>query len=202
MTGLEELLELIVEQSNLYAHQNGRNFTVTKEELKAFLGINFVMAINKLPTIAEYWRVDNLIGNDGIQNTMIRNHFCEILQDLHFADNRLSQAFKIMIDHLNSKVSDVLSNDSEQSIDEHMVKLKGRSRMKQYIKSKPIKLGFKFWLCCLSKSGYLYQMDMYLRRKKTPEFDLGLGEEVVLQLTKDLERSFCTVFFDNFFNSQ
>ena len=61
-----------VEQSNLYAHQNGRNFTVTKEELKAFLGINFVMAINKLPTIAEYWRVDNLIGNDGIQNTMIR----------------------------------------------------------------------------------------------------------------------------------
>ena len=152
--------------------------------------------------IAVYWRGDNLIGNDGIQNTMIRNHFCEILQDLHFADNRLSQAFKIMIDHLNSKVSDVLSNDSEQSNDEHMVKLKGRSRMKQYIKSKPIKLGFKFWLCCLSKSGYLYQMDMYLRRKKTPEFDLGLGEEVVLQLTKDLEQSFCTVFFDNFFNSQ
>ena len=45
--GLEELLELIVEQSNLYAHQNGRNFTVTKEELKAFLGINFVMEIIK-----------------------------------------------------------------------------------------------------------------------------------------------------------
>ena len=54
VTGLEELLELIVEQSNLYAHQNGRNFTVTKEELKAFLGINFIMTINKLPTIAEY----------------------------------------------------------------------------------------------------------------------------------------------------
>ena len=64
MTRLEELLELIVEQSNLYAHQNGRKFTTTKEELKAFLGINFVIPINKLPTIAEYWRVDNLIGND------------------------------------------------------------------------------------------------------------------------------------------
>ena len=107
MTGLEELLELIVEQSNLYAHQNGRNFTVTKEELKAFLGINFVMAINKLPTIAEYWRVDNLIGNDGIQNTMIRNRFCEILQNLHFAynrkDNKTDKAFKMrpVIDHLN-----------------------------------------------------------------------------------------------------
>ena len=78
---------MIAEQSNLYAHQNGRNFTVTKEELRAFLGINFVMTINNLPTIAEYCRVDNLIGNGSIQSTMIRNRFCEIFQNLHFADN-------------------------------------------------------------------------------------------------------------------
>ena len=109
MTGLEELLELIVEQLNLYAHQNGRNFTVTKEELKKFLEINFDMAINKLSTIAEYCRVNNLIGNDGIQNTMIRNRFCEILQNLHFADNRkdhkTDKAFKMrpVIHQLNSK---------------------------------------------------------------------------------------------------
>ena len=79
VTDLEELLELIVEQSNLYAHQNGRNFTVAKKELKVFLGINLVMAINKLSTIAEYWRIDNLIDNDCIRNTMIRERFCEIL---------------------------------------------------------------------------------------------------------------------------
>ena len=193
LTGLEELLELIVEQSNLYAHQNGRNFTVTKEELKAFLGINFVMAINQLPTIAESWKVDNMIGNNGIQNTMIQNRFCKILQNLHFADNRqddkTNKAIKMrpVIDHLNSKFFEVPSNDSEQSIDEHMVKFKGRSGMKQYIKSKPIKWGFKFWFRCSSKSGYLYQMDIYLGRKQTPEFNLGLGEEVLLLLTKDLE---------------
>ena len=66
VTGLEELLELIVEQSNIYAHQNGRKFTVTKEELRGFLGINFFMVISKLPTIAEHWRVNNLIGDDNI----------------------------------------------------------------------------------------------------------------------------------------
>ena len=78
MTGLKELLEWIVEQSNLYAHQNGRNFTVTEEQLKASSYLNFVMTINKLSTIAEYWRVDNLIGNNGIQNTMIpsKSTFC------------------------------------------------------------------------------------------------------------------------------
>ena len=46
----------------------------------------------------------------------------------------------------------------------------------------------QFWFVCLSKSGYLYQMDIYLGRKQTTEFNLRLGEEVVLQLTKDLER--------------
>ena len=44
-------------------------------------------------------------------------------------------------------------------------------------------------------------MDVYLGRRQTPEFNISLGEEVVLQLTKDLEGSFCTVYFDNFFNS-
>ena len=42
-------------------------------------------------------------------------------------------------------------------------------------------------------------MDIYLGRKQTSEFNLGLGEQVVLQLTKDLERSLCTVYFDNTF---
>ena len=87
--------------------------------------MKFVMTINKLPTIAEYWRVDNLIGNDGIQNTMIRNRFCEILQNLHFADNRMDDktvtVYKMrpVIDHLNSKFSEVKWNDSEQSTDQY-----------------------------------------------------------------------------------
>ena len=60
------MLELIVEQSNLYAHQNERNFTVTDEELNAFVGKNFFMANNKSRTIVELWKVDNLIDNDDI----------------------------------------------------------------------------------------------------------------------------------------
>ena len=122
------------------------------------------MAINKLPKIVEYWRVDNLIGNNVIKNTMIWNRFCEILQKLHFADNiyddKTDRAFKVtpVIDHLNKKFSEVLSNDEEQSTNEHMVKFKGRSGMKQYIKSKPVKWGFKFCLGALVKLGICTKM--------------------------------------------
>ena len=84
---------------------------------------------------------------------------------------------RAVIDHLNSEISEVLSNDSDQGIDEHMVKFNGRSGMKQYIKSKLIKWGFKFWFHSSSKSGYLHQMDIYLGRKQTPEFNRGLGKK-------------------------
>ena len=119
------------------------------------------MTINKLPTISEYWRLDYLVGSKSIQSAMIRNRFSEIIQNLRFADYRkdkkIGKAFKMrpVIHQPGCKFFEVLSNDIEQSIDEHMVKLKGRSGMKQYIKSKPIKWGFtiKFWFRCSSKSG-------------------------------------------------
>ena len=69
-----------------------------------------------------------------------------------------------------------------------MVKFKGRSGMKQYTKSKPIKWGFKFWFTCSSKTEYLFQMDIYLGKKQNKEFNLD--EEVILQLTKDLKGLF------------
>ena len=44
-------------------------------------------------------------------------------------------------------------------------------------------------------------MNMYLGKKESSEFNLALREEVVLQLTEPLEKSFYTVYFDNFFNT-
>ena len=70
----------------------------------------------------------------------------------------------------------------QQSVDEHMIKYKGRSIMRQHIKDKPIKWGFKMWYGRASKTSYLYEFDIYTGRKETIEF--GFGESAVLQLTK------------------
>ena len=69
---------------------------------------------------------------------------------------------------------------------------------KQYMKNKPIKWGFKWWYRCCSKTGYLYKFDLYLGKKEKAE--LGLGERVVLDLSKKLENTHCMLYFDNFFN--
>ena len=60
-------------------------------------------------------------------------------------------------------------------------------------------MGFKFWYCCGSKTKYLYELDMYLRRKESTEYNLG--ESVVLNLATSLNVSYCTLLFDNIFFS-
>ena len=127
------------------------------------------------------------------------------MQNLHFSDNtkddKSDKGYKVrsLINHFSQSFSECVSDDCTQSIDEHMVKFTGRSSMKQYVKNKPIKSGFKFWFRCASKTGYLYQLDLYLGKKEKTEENLG--PSVVLKMTECLENSYCTVFFDNFFNS-
>ena len=80
-----------------------------------------------------------------------------------------------------------------------MCKFKGRSGMKQYIKNKPFKWGFKYWYKCDRKTGYVYQLELYQGRKEKRE--LKLGSSVVLDLCQVLKDIYCHVLFYNFFNS-
>ena len=114
---------------------------------------------------------------------------------------KVIQTYKLrpIIDHLNKSFQESYSNEPKQSIDEHMTKFKGRSSMRQYLKMKPIKHGFKWWFRCASSNDYLYEFRLYLGKKQNVE--VNLGEGVVIQLSGKLKGTFCTLFFDNFFNS-
>ena len=68
VTDIENLIKLIVIESN--AQQKGRRFQTNEQEMRAFLGINYVMSINKLPTIKSYWECGQYVGNKGICNVM------------------------------------------------------------------------------------------------------------------------------------
>ena len=209
--GLPGLLSMMKTESERYAAQNAREFKISEEELCAFLGVNILMGINKLPTIKSYWSVDEGLGNPLIQKAMARGRFLEILQNIHFADNHkelppkdsdeYDRAWKLrpLFNHLEKHFQEALQPECHQSIDEHMCKFKGKSIMRQYMKNKPIKWGFKFWFCCGAKSGYLYEFNMYVGKKGNTE--LGLGESVVLSLCQKLNDTYCYVFFDNYFTS-
>ena len=60
---LDVLIELFAQQSNLYLQQNRRNFLINAEEIKAFIGVNYIMTVNKLPSIPMYWDCNHFVGN-------------------------------------------------------------------------------------------------------------------------------------------
>ena len=77
-------MKFIVTETNRNATQKGLNFETTKDEMKVFLGINFILGINNLPSLEDYWSIDKCIRNEKFQNIMTRARFQSILQKVTF----------------------------------------------------------------------------------------------------------------------
>ncbi|CAK1584280.1 unnamed protein product [Parnassius mnemosyne] len=178
--------------------------------MKAYLGILIMMGLNPLPDMELYWSNDPFYNNAEILKIMPIKRFKKITENLHINDNEkepnrnspeYDKMYKLrpMIQELNKLFQQETGNSSKQSIDECMVKFKGRSSLKQYMPKKPIKRGFKIWARCDSVTGYLYQFEIYTGKGDSME-DEGLGYNVVKKLSAGLPEN-TLIAFDNFFNS-
>lgn len=208
----ESLIKSIAIETNLYASQkNSNNWSdISLEEVKAFLGIMIMMGLSPLPDADLYWSTDPFYNNPEISEVLSRTRYKKITENLHLRDNstappknspRHDKLYKLrtVIDTLNEVFQNQTSNSSNQSIDECMVKFKGRSSLKQYMPKKPIKRGFKIWARCDATTGYLYQFEVYVGKGDSIENE-GLGYNVVWKLCQNVPPN-TLVAFDNFFTS-
>lgn len=212
----QEVINHILEQTNLYASQNRQKDweDVTIAEMKAFLGMLVLMGVHPLPNVDLYWSSDPLFRVDEIANIMTCKRFKKILKNLHLNNNTnmpkrgeagFDKLYKIrpMISLMNTAFKNSANNTASQSIDECMIKFKGRSTLKQYMPKKPVKRGFKVWARCDSQTGYLFEFEIYTGKKEN-ESETGLGAAVVKNLCKELideNLENVHVAFDNFFAS-
>ena len=90
--------------------------------------------------------------------------------------------------------------DQNVSIDERMVKNKGRYSFRQYIRDKSTKWGMKLWVLADSRSGYTFNFDIYLG-KSDKILKFGLAYDVVMNLRKVLSNQGYHLYFDNFLTS-
>lgn len=58
---MNELPEIPVTETNRYDTEKRLTFETTENEIMAFLGINFIMVINTLPGVEEYWSINKSI---------------------------------------------------------------------------------------------------------------------------------------------
>lgn len=190
---------LIAQQTNLYARQviGDKWSCVTDQEVLAFIGFSILMGINQLPALTDYWRRDPYFRYHPIVDR-IRDRFLDLWRFIHFVDNtemtmsrtdpNYNRLWKIrpILDTILKQCQGNYHPHQQQSIDEAMIKFKGRSSMKQYMpKKKNTKRDFKVWVRADSINGYVCQYEVYTG-KQGNNAEVGLGGNVVTRLTRDL----------------
>lgn len=87
------------------------------------------------------------------------------------------------------------------SVDEQMIAYYGRHSLKMFIRGKPIRFGYKYWVVA-SATGYCFSFIPYAGASANNHSDYGLGENVVLQLLEIIsDPAKHNVTFDHFFSS-
>uniref|UniRef100_A0A9J8C7C7 PiggyBac transposable element-derived protein domain-containing protein n=1 Tax=Cyprinus carpio carpio TaxID=630221 RepID=A0A9J8C7C7_CYPCA len=85
------------------------------------------------------------------------------------------------------------------TVDECLVRFRGRCPFKQYMPSKPGKYGIKIWAACDSRSSYAWNLQIYTGKAVDGKSEKNQGMRVVLDMTDGLEGH--TITCDNFFTS-
>ena len=145
-------IALMCEMTNLYASQIQASLgkvdvawvPVVKADIKTFLGILIIMGLHKGLRMHSYWSNDEALGVLAIKKAMSRNRFAKIQQYFHLNDRHAElRKEDVGYDRLQ-KIRPLLSICKETfranfnparelSIDEGMVKFKGRLGFIQYM---------------------------------------------------------------------
>lgn len=148
-----------------------------------------------------------------VANYMSRDRFKAISRHILVVDNTTrvpgtNKLFKIaaLLNHLLEVCrkwfgNGLIPSEQNQSVDEHMIPFKGTSCIKQYVKKKPKKWGYKVCMRC-GASGLLHDFAVYVGKETCPKYGIGFSGDIVLHLCEDLQSSIGhRLFCDNWFTS-
>lgn len=131
------------------------------------------MGFHKLPSIRHYWSTNPNFHVSRIAEIFSLKRFLNILRYLHINNNQNMQTdrkhpdfdklYKVrpLVSSLQETFAKAFCPGRNLSVDESMIRFKGRSSIKQYMPMKPIKRGFKVWVCACSSTGYVCNFQIY-----------------------------------------
>ena len=139
------------------------------EDIAHYLGIVMWMGIIGLPEMWMYWARNMTFSLSAFPQTMPKRRFEAIQKYFHSFNRRVipkGNPDKLMIirpvlDFIIGKYHSLYVPTSNLSIDEGMLKWKGRLSIRVYNPMKPIKYGIKFYFLCEAKTGYVLDCIIY-----------------------------------------
>ena len=214
----DELLESISYQTNLYATQQSVNttFKTSPEEIMNYIAVLLYMGVVPLPSLDDYWSVKTRVPQ--VASIMSSKRFRLLRRTIHFNDNSqipstVDRFYKIrpVLNALREEFLKV-QQTPKQSVDEVMVGYKGKmaGNLRQYIRSKPTKWGYKLF-CRASSDGFVHDLILYQGATTFPshpsqleedEKKMSLSCQVVSVLARSMTSSGTSgIYADNYFTS-
>ena len=178
---------------------------VEKDEFYRFIGLLMYMSWVRVPRFCQYWSEETLLNGLWARRFMSIWRYKCLMSFLKVNDaNKEDQKDKLtkirfLMEYIRRKSMKLFQPFQNISIDERMVKNKGRYGFRQYIRDKPTKWGMKLWVLADSSTGYTYNFDVYLGKNNEPNSQYGLAYTVVFKLIKGLCEQGYHLFFDNFY---
>ena len=203
-----DMISMITNETNRYAKsKNNQTFVVTESEIVNFLGIIIISGYHSLPAEKLYWSTMPSLIAPIFGQIMSRKRFLEIKKYFHLANNdELGSSKTAKVDAI---YNELLKNcqqfgifHTKLSIDESMVPYRGKYPIKQFIRNKPVRFGYKIWFMCGS-DGYPYNFQIYKGRDSDSKRE-PLGSKVVeemISFIKPEDADKYVLHFDNFFSS-
>jgi hypothetical protein len=165
----DDILNMIVEATNKYGNSIYKEswINTTNQEINYFFSSLIYMGIFHYPTLKFYWSkeypcpfIKNLFNS--------RDRFLQLYRSFYINPNErdindILWHVRPLYSHLKKTFPSMYTPSQVLTIDESMVSCKARSNIKQYIKSKHHRWGFKIW--CLVNENYLLNFEIYQGRK-------------------------------------
>ena len=135
--------------------------------MKVFVAHLIVMGILKKNSLEQYWSRDSILNMPFFGHHMSRNHFQNILWNLHVSDPDETNPPKGEADHdplfLVRPMVDMMQRNfhtkyrpgKELSLDESMCPFKGRVHFKCYNPKKPNRFHIKLFMVSEPSTGYI-----------------------------------------------
>jgi len=186
------------------------------EEVKAFFAVRLSMEYAVIrPRYESYWyqkKEGILFQTPGYRKYFTRDRFLAIWRFLHYIDeesrDKDDKLYKVrpLINKLISGFQQHYILDKDLSLDEGVIPTKNRLGFKQYLKDKPVKWGIKTYMLCESKSGYVYNLEVYTGKSNNDasyinDPEIGATGNVVYRLVRGFENQGFTVYMDRFYTS-